>query len=607
MHLERYLWLCILINVVVAKEYIIRLKNNYSITKFMNSDVFNLPNRKVSDFILDNGHQIKKVIEFGNFKCFIVDDSTDKRISLDLMERLRKHPFVQDITPNIKVELYGDAEHQGADNDNHNDTDMVEETVWQDDDDSEDQDDDEYKGVDIQFGAPRHLGKLSSRHQLPYNVKDEKEFKEFIHYYYDRYYQGTNSVVYIIDTGVYKEHKEFGNRVHFGGDFIGEGKGDYNGHGTHVAGLIGSKTFGVAKNVTLFDVKVLDQKGFGNLTSVLEGIEFAVNNCKLKQQPMGKNCVINMSLGTIRNPIINEAIKEAFLSGITPVVAAGNNNFSACWTSPASSNFAITVGAMDDRTDTIAVFSNWGQCVDIFAPGVRIKSLSNRMLENGVIHSGTSMASPIVAGLVAILMEKGYKCDEIKQKLIDDSSKSIFSKLTLFFKYGTPNRVIYNGIEEVINVNKENIRQREETDESKEYDTIEDIDDSANETKTEEDDDNFEEHDPDYSNEPLNDDDDTDVENTPDKDGFHDGSSNNGDKSSNEEEEDTSSDEDSSYYKPPLSHSRRKFFDKFHKIGRFKYPSIKIHELAKYMRSYKPVKNVFEDSENLYLDVLWIS
>lgn len=425
--------------VVLGQEYLIRFKKNDSLQKFFRSRLFD--KNRVSDVLGDEN--IGRVFEFGNFKCL-----SAKNLSVDIIERLRSNPFVADIVPDLAFELYNETkmEQQGKDKKN-------------------DVEGEEPEKVAIQYGAPRHLGRLSSRNQLPFNIRNENEFKKLINYYYEDQYRGENVMAYIIDTGIFKEHPEFNGRAIVGIDTTGEGPGDMNGHGTHVAGLVGSRTFGVAKNVTLVEVKVLSGKGTGNLTTVLSGIEFAVQHCKQVSMKTGKKCVANMSLGTVRNNIINAAIQEAHNSGVVMVVAAGNSNVSACWTSPASSKSAITVGAFDDRTETIAYFSNWGACVDIFASGVKIKSLSNKkeLLTKHIANTGTSMASPVVAGMVAVLLDKGVDSSNIKEKLIELSTKEIFNRITLFFKYGTPNRVAYNGIENLIDDDEEDEMDAENT------------------------------------------------------------------------------------------------------------------------------------------------
>lgn len=273
---------------------------------------------------------------------------------------------------------------------------------------------------------------------------------------------------YVLDSGVMIDHCDFEGRAYYGADFIRSGNsGDQNGHGTHVAGLIGSKTYGVSKKVNIIDVKVLDSVGSGTLDTVMSGLEFVSNHCnyKGKQGKQGKQgkpvwgsedshdddveskrCVINLSLGTFRSTIINEAIEELIKQGIVVVVAAGNSNMNACWTSPASVADVITVGAFDDRIDSIAKFSNWGNCVDIFAPGVLVKSLSNKFPYYPIEQTGTSMATPIVTGLVALLLDSGIKPTQIKKRLNELATDNIFPRRTLLFKPGTPNRIAFNGV-----------------------------------------------------------------------------------------------------------------------------------------------------------------
>lgn len=191
------------------------------------------------------------------------------------------------------------------------------------------------------------------------------------------------------------------------------------------------------------EVKALTAKGQGNLTTVISAMEFAVNHCRSSE---GKGCVINLSLGAIRNSVINQAVKAAHEAGIVVVVAAGNSNINACLNSPASAPEAITVGAFDDRTDSIAKFSNWGSCVDIFAPGVRVKSLASAPHLKPILFSGTSMASPSITGLAAILLDEGVPYDKIKDYILKMATNDVFQRRTLVFKPGTPNRVAFNGV-----------------------------------------------------------------------------------------------------------------------------------------------------------------
>lgn len=202
---------------------------------------------------------------------------------------------------------------------------------------------------------------------------------------------------YVLDTGIQTSHPEFEGRAIWGVNFADsedEQTGCMHFHGTHVAGTIGSKNYGVAKGTTLVSVKVLDCFGGGSLWNVLRGIEWVIAQDKKKK-------VINMSLTTGFNQAFNSAIDQAISMGIVVVVAAGNQNDNACNFSPSSSN-AIVVGATDMNT-VLAGFSNWGNCVDIFAPGVGI--LSTTPGSQTGMASGTSMASPHVAGVVSLILD----------------------------------------------------------------------------------------------------------------------------------------------------------------------------------------------------------
>ena len=217
-------------------------------------------------------------------------------------------------------------------------------------------------------------------------------------HYIDRS-NGAGVTAYVVDTGI-APHSEFGNRLVVGRNFSGSTNGnnnttDCNGHGTHVAGTIGSTTYGVAKEVTLVPVRVLDCNGSGSTTSVINGIDWAIQN-----HSAGVPAVLNMSLGGGASPELDTAVRNANNDGIIVAVAAGNNSLNACNYSPAREPLAITVGA-STSTDTRASFSNTGTCVDLFAPGQSITSTWLNGSTNTI--SGTSMATPHVAGAVAAI------------------------------------------------------------------------------------------------------------------------------------------------------------------------------------------------------------
>jgi subtilisin family serine protease len=214
-------------------------------------------------------------------------------------------------------------------------------------------------------------------------------------------YTATGSGVnaYIVDTGILPTHTEFQSRASIGYDAITplDPKADCNGHGTHVAGTVGGKTYGVAKAVRLIGVRVLDCNGSGSTSGVIAGVNWVATH-------RVKPAVANMSLGGGASTALDNAVKAAIDSGVTFVVAAGNDNLPACWFSPARVPAAITVGATTN-TDVRASYSNTGSCVDLFAPGSGITSSWFTSTTSARTISGTSMASPHVAGVAALYLQ----------------------------------------------------------------------------------------------------------------------------------------------------------------------------------------------------------
>jgi subtilisin family serine protease len=208
--------------------------------------------------------------------------------------------------------------------------------------------------------------------------------------------RAANVHAYIIDTGIFTAHPDFGGRASVAFDSVGDGRNgtDCHGHGTHVAGTVGGTTWGVAKNVRLHAVRVLSCLGSGTTAGVIAGVDWVTSNHI-------KPAVANMSLGGGVQTSLDAAVRNSIAAGVTYAIAAGNSNADACTASPARTAEAITVGATANN-DARASFSNFGTCLDIFAPGVGITSAWLNGGTNTI--SGTSMASPHVAGAAALYL-----------------------------------------------------------------------------------------------------------------------------------------------------------------------------------------------------------
>jgi len=247
--------------------------------------------------------------------------------------------------------------------------------------------------------------------------------------------RGAGVTAYVIDTGILASHIEFEGRATQVFNSAGGPNTDCHGHGTHVAGTIGGKTYGVATKSKLVGVKVLSCTGGGTYSGVIAGINWVQKNAK-------KPATANLSLGGGKSASVNNAIKSLVNSGVTTVVAAGNSNRNACSYSPASEPSAITV-ASTTSGDTRSSFSNWGSCVDIFAPGSSIKSpwIGSNSATRTI--SGTSMASPHVCGAVALYLgqDSNLSPTAVASKLLADSVTNTISNTGP----GTPNRMLFVG------------------------------------------------------------------------------------------------------------------------------------------------------------------
>ena len=285
-------------------------------------------------------------------------------------------------------------------------------------------------------GAPWGLARISHRQSLTFGT--------FNKYLYSA--DGGEGVdAYVIDTGTNIAHVDFDGRAHWG-KTIPEGDEDIdgNGHGTHCSGTIAGTKYGVAKKANVYAVKVLKSNGSGTMSDVVKGVEWAVlsHQDKLKAAKDGKGkksfkgSVANMSLGGGKSVTLDLAVNAAVDAGMHFAVAAGNDNSDSCRYSPAAAENAVTVGA-STLADERAYFSNFGKCNDIFAPGLNIKStwIGSDTAVNTI--SGTSMASPHIAGLLAYFVslqpasDSAYAVAEITPKELKANIISIATSDTL--------------------------------------------------------------------------------------------------------------------------------------------------------------------------------
>ena len=249
---------------------------------------------------------------------------------------------------------------------------------------------------------------------------------------------GSSVTAYILDTGIDMRHTEFEGRATSGRDFIDNDSdaSDCQGHGTHVAGTVGSKTYGVAKKVKLVSVRVLNCQGSGQWSQIIGGVDWVAQNAR-------KPAVANLSLGGGATSSLDDAIVRLINSGVTTAVAAGNEGQNACNVSPARVPAAITVAA-SDRNDRRSIYSsgssNYGTCVDIFGPGSNV--LSTRNGGGTQEMGGTSMATPHVAGAAALYLHANPNStnQQVRDALVTNSTPNKITDVQ-----GSPNRLLYTG------------------------------------------------------------------------------------------------------------------------------------------------------------------
>ncbi|MGH3741386.1 MAG: S8 family peptidase [Micromonosporaceae bacterium] len=260
---------------------------------------------------------------------------------------------------------------------------------------------------------------------------DQRQLPLSSSYHYT--HQGKGVKAYVIDTGIQAGHPTFGTRAKSVFDATGGTGRDCNGHGTHVAGTIGGKRWGVAKLAQLRGVRVLDCNGSGTFSGVIAGVDWVTRNHV-------KPAVANMSLGGSESASVDNAVTAMTQAGVFTAVAAGNSNANACLSSPSGAANVTSVAA-SDKTDTKASFSNHGSCVDVYAPGVDVRSAWLNGTTNTI--SGTSMASPHVAGAAAIYkqLHPGASSATVNNWIIDASTKGVIKGSPT----GTVQRLLFKG------------------------------------------------------------------------------------------------------------------------------------------------------------------
>jgi subtilisin family serine protease len=249
-------------------------------------------------------------------------------------------------------------------------------------------------------------------------------------------FDGTGVKAYVIDTGIRFTHNEFGGRAVSGFDAVDGGTADdCNGHGTHVAGTVGGSTYGIAKNVQLVGVRVLNCQGQGTTSGVIAGIDWVTGD-----HAAGQPAVANMSLGGGPSQSIDNAVVNSINDGVTYAIAAGNDNANACNYSPARVGAAITVGSTTS-SDARSSFSNYGTCLDIFAPGSSITSAWHTSNTATNTISGTSMATPHVAGAAALKLDETPSLTPaaVRDALVNSATTGVVTSPGS----GSPNRLLY--------------------------------------------------------------------------------------------------------------------------------------------------------------------
>ena len=294
---------------------------------------------------------------------------------------------------------------------------------------------------------------------IPWHLDRLDQIEPLLDHSYSPIGDGSGVDVYILDSGINYSHEEFESRAKYSGrdptdehNLFNEDTvaltqqfgQDCHGHGTHVASLCGGKTFGSAKNVRLHSVRVLGCNNAGPWSVVLAGLDFVVGLAEKTNRPS----IISMSLSGLYFYLMDIAVTRTVSNGVHVIVAAGNGNDDACLLSPASNSLAITVGGSreGDGLYTLGPGTNFGGCIDFFSPGERILAADRSCNNCSIVFSGTSMSTPLVSGLAAIILGKEPLLTpfNLKNRLIKESIKGVLNFAGMPGEYleRTPNRLV---------------------------------------------------------------------------------------------------------------------------------------------------------------------
>ena len=289
--------------------------------------------------------------------------------------------------------------------------------------------------------------------QIPWHLdRIDQRFKT-LDYFYQPIATGAGVDVYIVDTGINYNHEEFENRAMYSGydavdvylklEGSNQSRGlDCDGHGTHVASLCGGKTFGSAKGVNLLSLRALDCKGSAPYSVILDAMDYIARTAPQR----GRRAIVSMSLGGDYFQAINDAVQNLYSMGIPVIVAAGNSGGDACSKSPGSSPYAITVGGTRNG-DGLYVYTNYGSCVTILSPGQNVLGADYTCNNCSVHFSGTSMATPVVSGVAAMLLQREPSLTPaaLRAKLVATTTVGAidFSSIPVQYRNVTPNKLVH--------------------------------------------------------------------------------------------------------------------------------------------------------------------